>query len=366
MGAGLGYGMIGRPRAQPATSRNGVTAMTATRPLPTIESMQTDYPRLLREALGDAGGDPGRIGMVVVSYGSHRMLAANLHPELTRQLNARIVVVDNLSTADERAALRQLAGERGWSLVEAPANEGFGIGVNRGVLRAAELGCGIFVTVNPDAVITSDVLAELGRSVTERPRELVGPRLENSAGANTYRGSMIDVGTGRMRSGWIASDDDPRWKNWLSGACLAFAGEAFAELGGFGGDYFLYWEDVDLSRRAAAAGMGLVIRNDLVATHDEGGTHNQDGSRAKSALYYYYNTRNRLLFASRIVPRGQWRSWVLATPAESYRIWLRGGRRQLFTRPMGLLAAVRGTLAGLWYLRPGTHVDGSPSSRASA
>ena len=35
--------------------------------------------------------------------------------------------------------------------------------------------------------------------------------------------------------------------NWLSGACLAFSATAFDRLGGFGEDFFLYWEDVDIS-----------------------------------------------------------------------------------------------------------------------
>ena len=40
-------------------------------------------------------------------------------------------------------------------------------------------------------------------------------------------------------------------------------------------------------------------------------------------------------------------TWLLATPRESLLIWLRGGKKQLFTEPEGAWAAVRGLCAGL-------------------
>nr|WP_269779365.1 glycosyltransferase [Propioniciclava soli] len=111
-------------------------------------------------------------------------------------------------------------------------------------------------------------------------------------------------------------------------------------------DYFLYWEDVDFSRRAADAGFSLVLRSDLEVVHDEGGTHGVQPSRAKSPLYYFYNTRNRLLFGARVAPAARL-TFLAATPAESRRIFLRGGRRQLLTQPAGLASALRGSAAGV-------------------
>lgn len=329
-----------------------------------------DYTADLRAALASpaAPGDP-RLGIVVVNYGSSRLLAANLAPGLARSAGARIVVVDNLSTATERSAISALARERGWDLVTPGGNLGFGEGVNVGVLRAAELGCRVFVTLNPDAVAVAEVLAALGEAAAGSSRALISPLVQRPDGSPFFRGSTINMRTGRIRTGWVEGDDDPDWKNWLSGACLAFSGEAFAELGGFADGYFLYWEDVDLSRRAAAAGLELAMRTDLAVVHDEGGTHTASGSRAKSPLYYYFNTRNRLLFAGRVVAPADRRAWLAGTPRESLRIWLRGGRRQLLTQPQGMLAAVRGTIAGLRAYRseakaharrPVPHTDRSP------
>src|SRR5699024_7690143 len=151
---------------------------------------------------------------------------------------------------------------------------------------------------------------------------------------------------GRMRSGWSEHDDDPVWANWLSGACLAFSATAFDRLGGFGEDFFLYWEDVDISRRAVELGMHLDLRPDLLAVHDEGGTQQAGSARTKSPTYYFYNIRNRMLFGRRHLRGKDWARWVLASPRQSALIWMRGGRKQAFTEPRGLLAAGRGMLAG--------------------
>lgn len=307
-----------------------------------------DYLHRLRAALA-APAEPGvpRTAVVVVNYGSHQLLAANLRPGLAEAAGVRIVVVDNYSTGSERESVAALAAERGWELVAPDGNLGFGEGVNLGVLRGAELGCRVFVTLNPDALASAAVLAELGRAVSAAPAALVSPLVARPDGSPFFRGSTIDMRTGRIRTGWIPGDDDPVWKNWLSGACIAFSGAAFAQAGGYADGYFLYWEDVELSRRAADRGLELQLRDDLSVVHDEGGTHTARNRRAKSPLYYYFNTRNRLLFAARVAAPADRRSWLLSTPRESLRIWLRGGRRQLLTEPQGMLAALRGTLAGL-------------------
>lgn len=305
------------------------------------------YGEQLRAALrGTPADGDAPFGVVVVNFGSSALLVENFAPDLQEAAGARVVVVDNFSTAAERASIRRLCEARDWALVEPDDNLGFGDGVNAGVLRAAELGCRTFVTVNPDAVAAPATLAELA-GVARVRRALVSPLVFSADGRPAFRGSTVSLRTGRIRGGWVQGDDDPEWKNWLSGACLAFSAEVFAELGGFAGDFFLYWEDVDLSRRAAEAGIELVLRDDLRISHEEGGTHAVLDPRAKSPVYYFYNTRNRLLFGGRQAePRDRVR-WLLATPAESLQIWLRGGRRQLFTQPAGAVAALRGTVVGL-------------------
>lgn len=296
------------------------------------------------------------LGIVLVNYASAGLIEQNLPPEVATDCAAQVVVVDNYSSAAERQRIARLCLRRGWTLLESP-NRGFGAGMNLGVSEAIRLGAEQIVLLNPDAVASAAVLAELGRDVASRPDHLVCPKMLGPSGEPHFDGFLLDLGTGATRRGWLG--DQAHSFGWLSAACLAISAQAWRRLGGFDESYFLYWEDVDLSWRAAEVGLSLDVRTDLVVTHDEGGSQNRP-QRAKSNLYYRYNARNRLLFARKHLRGRQLRSWLTSTAAQTRQIWLRGGRRQLFTRPGGAVAAVRGALAGLALLtrRPRAHTSG--------
>lgn len=288
-----------------------------------------------------------RTAVVVVNYGSHSMIAAALDPESLAAAGLVVVVVDNFSSVAERRAAQSLCRERGW-LLECCDNRGFGAGMNRGATRAIRAGCDAIVALNPDAKADAGTLVALGQQVLVNRREMVSPAMIDSVGRVHFRGAQVNMATGQIRSGWATRDDDQTWRNWLSGACLAYSVDIHSELRGFDEAYFLYWEDVDFSRRAAESGISLNLRDDLVVTHDEGGTHGAQLTRAKSPLYYYYNTRNRLRFAVRHCrTRSELAGWIASTPRQSLQIWLRGGKRQLLSHPRGALGALKGTVAGL-------------------
>ena len=134
----------------------------------------------------------------------------------------------------------------------------------------------------------------------------------------------------------------PAGEPWVPGTCLAVHEQLWERLGGFDDAYFLYWEDVDLSHRCLVAGGSVVTRGDLEVVHSVGGT--QGG--AKSAVYYRYNCRNRLLFAARHLPSPLLLRWLARTPRYTRQVLLRGGRRQFVQQPSLVLAAVSGTAAG--------------------
>ena len=299
------------------------------------------------DARPTASGGPGRLGVVVVNYGSSDLLRRNLADAQTLGDDVRVVVVDNRSTAAERSAVTELARQRGWDLVPSPGNPGFGAATNAGIARARELGCATFCCLNPDAVVTPEVLAELRRASLADPAALLAPRLVDSSGQTVFAGSTVGLRDGRTGSRTGTARSRGPVEDWLTGACLVISAEMVDRTGGYAEDYFLYWEDVDLSHRVQAAGGHLVVRHDMVAVHDEGGTQGERRGPAKSDLYYRYNCRNRLLFAARNLGRRDLLRWVVRTPVTSWEILLRGGRRQLLRSPRPLLAAARGALGGL-------------------
>lgn len=281
--------------------------------------------------------------VVVVNYGSSAMVADNLAELSTPQDAARIVVVDNYSTAGERRALVELGALRGWDVVTSSGNPGFGTGMNLGVERAKELGCAVFVLLNPDARISVQTLRSLSDLARAEPMTLVAPGMSHPDGRPGFAGACVLLERGR--TGRPAPNEKGEVIPWLSGACLAIHRQLWDALGGFDDDYFLYWEDVDLSYRCLEAGGRLSLRPELTAVHSVGGT--QGGRRSKSATYYYYNCRNRLLFAAKHLPPRLILRWLAYTPAYGRAVVLRGGRRQLLNPVVPLSSALRGSASGV-------------------
>lgn len=281
--------------------------------------------------------------IIVVNYASAELIGRNLDPQVVRDADAQVILVDNFSNAQQRDVARRLAAQHDWVLVEQP-NTGFSGGCNAGVAKAREIGADVDLLLNPDAVITLDVLQAMLTEAREHPNALIGVRITTSDGGPQYRGSTINLTNGHIKTGW-ATPEQADLRNWITGAALACTVDAYERCGGMDDDYFLYWEDVDFGVRAHEAGVELRLRTDLIVLHDEGGTQ-QHTSRAKSNTYYRYNARNRLVFGRKHVPE-RWAAWVRATPRESYAIWLRGGRRQLLTQPLSVVATIRGSLEGL-------------------
>jgi GT2 family glycosyltransferase len=268
-------------------------------------------------------------------------------------------VVDNHSGDDERRAVRDLARERGWSLVELD-NVGFGAGMNAGVEQARAAGADTLLLLNPDASITAADLALLVASTRAEPLTMLSPLIVLPSGRTQFRGSQVLVREGRTRA---ADGSDPALEDaWLAGTVLVLGLGLWDAIGGFDDDYFLYWEDVDLSWRCTAVGGRLLVDTRVRAVHDVGGTQATAHPQAKSTTYYYWNCRNRLLFAARhLGPRDRLR-WALRTPGYAVEVLLRGGRRQLAHPVAPVGAVLRGSLAGLRLLV--THRRPRPAATA--
>lgn len=286
--------------------------------------------------------------VVVVSYGSHDLLARNLAP-VTAEGGPRGVVVDNLTTAQEREAVTALADEHGWTTVLPEGNTGFGRGVNLGVERALADGARTVVVLNPDATIARDDLERLVARVEAEPMTMVAPLIVDAEGRPAFEGYAVDLTDGATRSPRAPRVPGHRHEEWLTGACFAVSAQLWRACGGMAEDYFLYWEDVDLSLRVLAAGGALLNDTSVRAVHVQGGTQAEEARETRhSPTYYYWNVRNRLLLGAHWARRGELRRWVLRTPQESWAILMRGGRRQMVQHPaLTLLPALRGARDGL-------------------
>ncbi len=300
-----------------------------------------------------------RAAVVVVNYGSSDLLATNL--AACTAPGDLVVVVDSWSDAEVRQEVLQLGGERGWLVITPDHNTGFGTGINLGVARALEEGATSVVLLNPDARLDPGDRARLVDQVEADHGLLLAPRIVRPDGSPWMSGLMdlrLADGTNRSsrhrRPGMAVME-------WVSGAVMVLSRELWEQVGGFDDDYFLYWEDVDLCRRVHEAGGAVRVDDRITAVHDEGGTHADGGGRAKAEAFYYYNIRNRALFAAKWLDAPNRARWARRAPSAAWDTMLTGGRRQFVESLRPWRALVRGLLASIRI-----SVAGAPSSTPPA
>ena len=288
-----------------------------------------------------AAAETDRLALVVVNYASAALLADNIAGTGIRAAVDDVVIVDNPSSDEESTRIRELCTANAWDLVELPRNMGFGAGINAGFDRARNLGCTRVLALNPDATIDAASIRALLSASRANPDALVGPRILRGDGTTWFSGAVLDPEDGTTRRARPEELDGGR--TWQTGACFLAPIARWDAIGGFDDDYFMYWEDIDLSWRWREAGGALVLRDDATAIHDAGGTQAGAG---KSALYVYFNCRNRLLFARKRFDSRLGRRWWKGSIAYAWNVATRGSRRTLARHPMLLWSATRGTLAG--------------------
>lgn len=284
--------------------------------------------------------------VIVVNFGSSALLEQHL-ARVEVPEGSFIVVVDCFSDTAERTRVDKACAEHGWQAVLLESNVGFGAGVNAGADAAFRRDATVLVTLNPDAWIEASALQALIDEARDKPRALVSPHIVSGDGRPWFRGAdlYLDDGStaGRARRGEHVGRP---YREWATGACFAISAEMWREVGGFDDDYFLYWEDIDLSHRVLDAG-GTLELLDVQAIHDEGQTHEDAAAgRAKSPTYYYYNIRNRLLYAAKHLDDEGLARWLKSAGRVSYRILLQGGRQQLLTSLQPWRAYSRGLRDG--------------------
>jgi N-acetylglucosaminyl-diphospho-decaprenol L-rhamnosyltransferase len=219
------------------------------------------------------------LSVVVVSYNSSECLARCLSSVAEHLPDAEVLVVDNGSADASIAIARGFAPQV--ETIEVGANLGFGRAINLGAKRAS--GTQLLI-LNPDVTIvfaSPESLAALAQTV---PNGLVVPLLAGEPEVQPAHQLY------RLRH-WLGFEfrdlwapllprelqrprrvvEDPR-QAWASGAMLLVRRDEFLELGGFDERYFLFSEDLDLSRRYHARGLELRTTDALAGIHVGGGS----------------------------------------------------------------------------------------------
>lgn len=262
-----------------------------------------------------AASQPADISVIVVNYTTAALACAAVESVLQRHHAGRVVdihLVDNASPGTDREILAEKAQSPAWrdrvTFYPEDVNHGFGRGNNR-VLEALAARASppryVFL-LNPDARLENeaiDILASVLESTPEAGFAGAGiskPGTGPVSAAFRFPGFISEcaktLGFGpvfRMFSRWAVAlpPDHPHGPvGWVCGAAVMARLEVLEEVGFFDPAFFLYYEEVDLMRRAAEKGWQSWYVPEARVLHAEGvatGVRSDDALNPARPAYWY-------------------------------------------------------------------------------
>jgi N-acetylglucosaminyl-diphospho-decaprenol L-rhamnosyltransferase len=225
----------------------------------------------------DAHASRPRLSVVIVNYlrwdDTARLVRQLRQSCAVREGDAEVVIVDNHSPPHR--LIPRLRRAWGVSLRRWKRNHGFARAVNEG----CRLSQGDWVLLlNPDTTVSpgflDDVLARLDRL---SPRVgIAGFRLCNDDGTRQlstgnfprFAATLARLLLPRaVRKYTAPAKEQPCEVDWVTGCCLLARRECLADVGGLDDAFFLYYEDVDLCRRAREAGWSVLFDPTVSIVH---------------------------------------------------------------------------------------------------
>ena len=250
-----------------------------------------------------------KLSVVILCWNDLRVISNCLKSiyEETRDLEFEVIVSDNGSTD---GSLEYIARE--YPTVRVVAN-GTNLGFAKGNNAGIAISKGEYVLIlNPDTIIHEQGLQKWVAFADSHPEAGgFGCRVINPDG--TFQGParpfptawrdwiaalylrplayVSDMFVSDTYTGWAG--DSERTIDWQSGCCVMFRSSVLKSLGGFDGQFFYHFEEVDLCRRVWNAGYPILYTPTVLVTHLGGQSVNRfpvrfELERYRSRYRYFY------------------------------------------------------------------------------
>jgi len=258
-----------------------------------------------------------QLAIVIINYKTPQMLIdclKSLLPELDK-LNAKVVVVDNLSLDNSLQLIQQWIDENAvGGLVELHAssvNSGFSGGNNMGI---SALEAKYYLLLNSDTLVRKGAISTLlNAAINNKEAGLISPRLEWPDAIpqeSCFRfHTPISQLIGSANTGFItkilqkysvpfAVSEQPAYYDWTSFACVLIRAEVFKQIGLMDDGYFMYFEDVAFAYHAQQAGWKVLNIPDAHVVHLRGGSSplKAQVKLGKRLPRYFYESRTRFFY----------------------------------------------------------------------
>jgi len=247
-----------------------------------------------------------KLAIVIINWNSFDLTSDTLVSlSSTSYKNYDIIVVDNFSTDNSAAQLEK--DFPSIILLKSDENKGFTGGNNLGFDYAINEGYEYVMMLNNDVAVEPDFLEPLvvKLDMDEKiggvqpliyfyhDRELIW-----NAGSryNDIFGIPYILGYYRKDKGQLQRKKQ-KSIDWITGCAFMIRTEVLKKVGVLKQDFFIYYEDVDLSFRIKEAGYALAYEASSVVYHKTGMSHKSKEKLKEGYLnpkVHYLNARNRL------------------------------------------------------------------------
>ena len=230
------------------------------------------------------------LSIILVSYNTVAYITralASVYQE-TLETSFEVIVVDNASTDDSVAALRQQFPQI--KLIESKQNLGFAGGVRLGVAQASGH---YLLLLNPDTVILDNAIDKLVKFAQQYPNNGIwgGVTLNNDLSLNSQHAwekptfknllfSALGLSKTFNKSAFFNSANYGDWArdfikevDILSGCFFLTTRQLWDQLGGLDASFFMYAEEADYCLKAKALGYQPIVTPDARIIHHGGVSH---------------------------------------------------------------------------------------------
>ncbi len=265
------------------------------------------------------------VAIIIVNFNSDELTSQCLKSIVAADIGnhqVQVIVVDN-GSATEYALPKALRKLKWIDVIRSESNLGFTGGNNMGIEYAIEKQSVDYVMlINNDTVVHEQLFNHLINYLEVHPEcGIISPKIYFQAGREYFYDSYQDDDRGRVI--WYAGGSID-WDNlsafhrgvdeidkgqfaeqtksdFATGCCLLLKREILEKIGSLDNDYFLYFEDTDLSMRVKNLGYEIHYSDEAKVWHVNAGSSDGVGS----SLHQYFQNRNRLIFFFRY---GDWRT----------------------------------------------------------
>ncbi len=257
-----------------------------------------------------------KVAVILINWNSYDLSRDTLNSlQKVTYMDLDVIVVDNGST--DGSGDRLEAEFPGVVMLKSSSNTGFTGGNNLGFQYALAQGYTYAMMLNNDVEVESDFLEPLVYALDEnKGLGAVQPLIYFhhdkeviwNAGSvrNSWTGETITLDYNVRDSGlerrWIRKNVD-----WLTGCAFMVRTDVLKQIGVLKEEFFIYYEDVDLSFRIRKAGFTLGYEPSSVIYHIAGMSHKSKQKGPEGFLnpkVHYLNARNRLWILKQYTRKG--------------------------------------------------------------